>query len=924
VGRSDPGPRLLRGRRSECEALDRLLANVRAAQSRVLVLRGEAGIGKTALLEYLMECASGCHVARAAGVESEMELAFAGLHQLCAPMLNRLERLPDPQRDALSTAFGLSAGEPPDQFLVGLAVLSLLAEVAEEEPLVCLVDDAQWLDHASAGTLAFVARRLLAERVGFVFALREPSDDGDLARLPELVVGGVNDADARALLDSVIKGPVDEPVRDRIIAETRGNPLALLELPRGLTPAELAGGFGLPDTMPLSSRIEEGFRRRLESLRVETRRLLLTAAAEPVGDVTLLWRAADRLGIGVDEAAEAEAAGLIEIDGRVRFRHPLVRSAVYRSASTQERQDVHRALAEVTDPESDPDRRAWHRAHATRAPDEEVAVELEHSAGRAQARGGVAAAAAFLERATQLTLDPTRRGGRALAAAEAKFEVAAPERVFALLATAELCPLDALQRARLERLRAQLTFARRRGSDAARLLLEAARRLEPLDAGLARETYVEAIGAAIFAGRLSDSRDLRKAAEAARAAPSGSEPPRAIDVLLDGLATRFTDGYVAGVPPLRRALHAFVREEGRRQDELAWLLLASPVAHEAWDDEAADRLTARSVARARDAGALTILPIALEYRAGVHFHSGELAAASALIEEANAISEATGNTPLVYASLVLAAWRGQEASTVELIEASIRDATARGEGRVISLMEYARAVLYNSLGRYQAALAAAERACEHEDLGLFAWPLTELIEASARTGSLDVAAAAFRRLEQRTRAGGTDWALGIEAASRALLSDGDDADALYREALERLESGRCAFHRARVQLLYGEWLRRDGRRVDAREQLRAAHEMFTEFGAGGFAERARRELLATGETVRTRKDDATDELTPQELAIARLAAEGHTNPEIGAQLFLSARTIEWHLRKVFAKLAISSRRQLRAALPESSQDVASV
>nr|MDQ3821817.1 AAA family ATPase [Actinomycetota bacterium] len=408
MGGTHPAPRL-RGRRGECEALDRLLANVRAGESRVLVLRGEAGIGKTALLEYLMERASGCRVARAAGVESEMELAFAGLHQLCAPLLDRLGHLPVPQREALSTAFGLSAGEPPDRFLVGLAVLSLLAEVAEEAPLVCLVDDAQWLDHASAATLAFVARRLLAERVGFVFALREPTDDADLTRLPGLVVGGLGDADARALLNSVIKGPVDERVRDRIVAETHGNPLALLELPRGFTPAEVAGGFGLPSTLPLSGRIEQGFRRQLQRLPVETRQLLLTAAAEPVGDATLLWRAADRLGIGADAAAAAEAASLIEIGAGVRFRHPLVRSAIYRSASPQQRRAVHRALAEVTDPERDPDRRAWHRAHATVAPDEEVAVELEHSAGRAQARGGVAAAAAFLERATELTLDPARR-----------------------------------------------------------------------------------------------------------------------------------------------------------------------------------------------------------------------------------------------------------------------------------------------------------------------------------------------------------------------------------------------------------------------------------------------------------------------------------------------------------------------------------
>ena len=926
---SDPvslgGAMRLLGRRGECDALDGLLASVRAGQSRVLVVRGEAGVGKTALLDYLVERASGCRIARAAGVESELELPFTGVHQLCAPMLDRLEHLPGPQRDSLATAFGLSAGEPPDRFLVGLAVLGLLAEAAEHDPLVCVLDDAQWLDPGSAQALAFVARRLMAERVALVFALREPSGDRDLTGLPELLVRGLGDGDARAVLDSVIRGPLDERVRSRIIAETSGNPLALLELPRGLTPAELAGGFALPNTMRLANRIEQGFLRRLEPLPPQTRRLLLTAAAEPVGDATLLWRAAAILGIGADAAAPADAAGLIQIGARVRFRRPLVRSAIYGSSSLRERQHVHAALAEATEPDVDPDRRAWHRAHAAAGPDEAVAAELERSAGRAQSRGGLAAAAAFLERAATLTPDPARRGARALAAAGAKFDAGDPETAQELLTISERAPLDALQRARLERLRAQLTFARRRGSDALPALLAAARRLAPLDAESARETYLDALGAAIFAGRLGDDRDVREAAEAARAAPPGREPSRPIDLLLDGLAIRFTDGYEAALPMLRRALRAFAHDPQKSRDGgLRWLWIGWPVANELWDDEGWQELTSWAVGVARDTGTLTILPIALLYRAGVYISAGEFAAASALIEEASAITEATGITPLTYVSPVLAAYRGEETRASELIESSIEDARARGEGRVISLFEYSRAVLYNGLGRYDDALAAAQRACEREDLGLFGWSLTELVEAGARSGRRDVAAAALRQLEERTRAAGTDWAVGMQARSRALLSDGADAEDLYREALERLANGRLAVYRARAQLLYGEWLRREGRRDDAREQLRNAHRLFSDMGAEAFAERARRELLATGETVRKRDVATRDELTAQEARIARLAADGLSNPEIGAQLFLSRRTIEWHLKKVFAKLGISSRQQLPDALRETGRSAVHV
>jgi DNA-binding CsgD family transcriptional regulator len=913
----------LRGRRSECESLDRLLGNVRGGQSRVLVLRGDAGVGKTALLEYLVANAAGCRTMRAAGVESEMELAFAGVHQLCAPVLSHMAHLPAPQRDALGTAFGLRAGSATDRFLVGLAVLSLLSEAAEERPLVCVVDDAQWLDRASAQVLGFVARRLLAESVAVVFAVRDLSEDQELGSLPVMVVGGLSDADARALLDSATPGRLDELVRDRVVAESNGNPLALLELPRGLSAAELAGGFGRPDARPVASRIEQSFLRRVRALPAETQRLLLAAAADPVGDVTLLWRAAEVLGIGADAAPPAAADGLIELGARVRFRHPLARSAAYRAAAVRERREIHRALADVTDASADPDRRAWHRAQAALEPDETVAGELERSADRAQGRGGIAAAAAFLERATDLTPDPARRGARALAAAQAKFEAGDAGAASALLAAAEIGPLDELQRARLARMRAHIEFARRRGSDAPALLLDAARQLETLDPGLARETYLEALGAAVFAGRLGGPCGVREVAEAARAAPAGPSPRRPIDLLLDGVATRFTAGYGAGVPVLRRAVQAFRREAVRSEGDIVpWLWLAWLFAGDLWDDEAWHELATHAVRLAREAGALTVLPVDLEYRAGVHLHAGEFAAASALIEEADAITAVTGNAPLRYTALFLAAWRGEEAPALRLIEARVRDAAATGEGRATGSVQYITAVLYNGLGRYQPALAAAQRACEYDDLGFHGWSLVELVEAGARSGAQEAAASALRELDERASAAGTDWALGILARSSALLESGPAADALYREAVERLERCRIVVHLARAHLLYGEWLRRENRRMNAREHLRVAYEMLSRIGAEAFAERARGELLATGETVRKRSVESRDVLTPQEALVARLAAQGRTNPEIGAQLFISSRTAEYHLHKVFTKLGISSRRRLRDALRDSTPTAA--
>jgi DNA-binding CsgD family transcriptional regulator len=921
MSNGQPGPGLM-GRRAECEALDRLLDEVRAGQSRVLVLRGEPGVGKTALLEYLVEQASGCHVARAAGVQSEMELAFAALHQVCAPMLDRLNRLPVPLCDALRSAFGISPRRPPDRFLVALAVLSLLSDVAEEQPLICLVDDEQWLDRASAQALGFVARRLGAEQVGLVFAARASSDD--VAGLPELVVEGLPEGDARLLLDSVVTGPLDERVRDQIVAETRGNPLALLELPRGLTPAELAGGFGLPGGGSLSGRIEESFRRRLEALPAEARLLSLVAAAEPVGEPVLVWRAAERLGIGAQAATPAAEAGLLEFGARVLFRHPLVRSAAYRSASLQQRQDVHRALAEVTDPENDPDRRAWHRAHAAPGPDEDVAEELERSAGQAQARGGLAAAAAFLERAATLTPEPARRVQRLLAAARGKSDAGALDAALGLLVAVEAGPLDALQAVEVEHLRGQFGLMQRRVSDAARLLLSAARRFEPFNTELAREAHVEALGAAMWVGDLGSPGGVREAAEAARAAPPGPEPPRAVDALLDAFAMRLTEGYAAAAPPMTRALELVLALDVGTDGVGRWLWLAgasSELALELWDAESSHALAARVARFARDEGALALSQFALDSLARTHLLAGELSAAALMIEEARLIAEVTGNPPVAQSGMMFAAWRGQEPEASELIEATVRGATAGGLGRMVDFATYASSVLYNGLGRPDAACDAVRQAFEHDQLGFGPFVLPELAEAASRTGDVALVTAALEWLSERTRVTPTEWSLGIEARVRALLSEGDVAESLYQESIARLGRTRARSQLARGHLLYGEWLRRQRRRIDSRQELRTALDMLDTMGIEAFAERARRELAATGETARKRTRESNLELTPQEAQIARLARDGLSNPEIGTRLFISPRTVKYHLHKAFTKLDITSRNQLDSVLPRDPNTI---
>ena len=908
----------LRGRAAECEALNQLVASAKAGRSQVLVLHGEAGIGKTALLDYLLARSADCRVARSAGVEAEMELPFAGLHQLCSPFLVLLDRLPAPQQEALQTAFGLRAGPVPDRFLVGLAVLSLLSEAADKQPLICVIDDAQWLDRATTQTLTFVARRLLAESVAVVFALREFGDHPGLDGLARLAVEGLAEADARDLLATVVTGPLDPAVRDRIVAEARGNPLALLELPHGLTSAQMAFGPEA-DTMPLANRIEQGFLRRVQPLPIETQRLLLLAAAEPVGDLNLLWRAASILGIRPQTARPATAAGLLELGSRVRFRHPLVRSAVYRAASDQERRAVHQALADATDPAVDPDRRAWHRANAVTGTDAAVADELESSAQRAQTRGGVAAAATFLEHACRLSVDDRTGARRALAAATAHHQAGAFEASLGLLAQASSGPLEPLERAQVDLLRAQIMFSTTFGPKAPPMLVDAARQLVPLDPQAARDTYLQAMAAARFAG---DGDAVRQVAAAARTAPAAEQPASATDLLMDGLAVRYTDGMAAAHPALQEAVAAFNSPALPAGMGLQWLWFAGMTALELWDDDSWQRLADRHVTMVRALGVLPLLPIALSTRSAVHVCAGELREAANLNEEVARVTELLGGQLGPYALLNFAAAQGREGEAVDLIEAAIASSDEHGQGLAGIIANYAGALLYNGLGRYEQALHAAERATVlPADLGGNTWALAELVEAAHHSRQPERGRSALDRLGVIAADTGTDWVMGLHAAMAALLATGDDVEPLFQEAVERLSRTRIRLALARAHLLYGEWLRREGRRLEARAHLRTAYDLLSAMGVEAFAERARRELLATGETVRKRVVDTQDDLTAQEEQIARLAAASRTNPEIGAELFISPRTVEWHLRKVFTKLGIKSRRELRAALADRTTSI---
>jgi DNA-binding CsgD family transcriptional regulator len=910
AGTSSTTDRLL-GRQTERQTLDRLLAGAREERGAVLVLHGEAGVGKTRLLESAPQGAEDFRTVYISGVEGEMELPFAAVQQLVSPFAELTEHLPDPQRGALDVAFGLSGGPAPDRFLVGLATLGVLSEAAEEQPLLALVDDAQWLDDSSAHALAFVARRLAAERIVLLFATRRPGDlfDG----LPQLEVGPLGRVDSRALLESALPTRLDEHVLDRIVLETRGNPLALLELPRGLTPVQLAGGFGLPATKTMPANIEESFTRRLAGLPYDARRLLLLASADSVGDPALLWRAAQELGIAESAVDTLEAEGLLEVGRRIVFRHPLVRSAVYGGAGVKERSAIHRALARATDPQIDPDRRAWHLGQATSMPDEDVAAELEDSAARAQARGGLAAGAAFLARAADLTPEARRRSQRLLAAAVAKRDAGDLDGALGLVAGVDLGALDELGVGRVRFLEAQIALEQRRGGDAGRLFLGAATRLQEVDPLLARDAFLEALGGVLTNDVVVDGGALVVAA-AARAAPPPPGEPGCVEILLHAYANRLIDGYSSAAPLYATAL-GLVLAADPPGDVGPWLSLSSArdrnvLALELWDEEALHALAARQVQLARDAGALGHLEFALSFLARSHIVAGELATAATVLEEAGLIAEATGNPKLVNAPLVLAAWRGEEPEAAGLIDANSEEAIRR---RWTS-NDYARAVLFNGLGRYEEARDAAWKAMKPDPIGYGTFLIPELAEAASRTGDRELLDYAVGWLGERTDVIESAWAEGVAARVRALASEGDEAEELYRRSIERLSGTRLRLELARSRLLYGEWLRRSRRRVDAREQLRAAFEAFEGMGAGAFANRAERELAATGEHARRRTVETNDELTPQETQIAGLAAGELTNREIAAQLFISPSTVEYHLRKVFRKLDVRSRTQLAGRL----------
>jgi DNA-binding CsgD family transcriptional regulator len=907
----------LLGREAECELIDRLIARAVIGRSGVVVLRGEAGIGKSALLGYACERAEGALLTRAVGVESEMELAYNGLHQLCVPMLDQLQRLPPPQLRALATVFGLMEGSAPNKFLVGLATLTLFAEVAEHQPLVCIVDDAQWFDQVSLQILGFVARRLFAERAAIVCAARSGIGDEILAGLPVLSVRGLGDSDALALLLANLRGPLDASVSRRIVAESRGNPLALLELPRTWRVADLAGGFALPDHLPVAAAIEASYVARLRELPVDAQLLVLAAAAEPVGDPLLLHRAADRLGIDVAAAEAADDAGLLRIRGRAEFAHPLVRSSVYRSATAHDRHRVHRALADATDADTDPDRRAWHRACATPGPDDDVAAQLERSAGRAQARGGIAAAAAFLQRAVELTSDRAQRAERAVTAAQLSFQAGRFDAAQRLLDMTEAASPDALQRARVATLRGQVALVSNYGRAAAPLLLHAAKELERFDMDLARKVYLTAWGAAVTAGHLGGADILREICRAVRGLAPLTADAHPLHLLLDGLALLTTDGRAAATPVLQHAAQAIHRLSV--EDVVGWGRFAPAASKATWDWDGYSALDERVAKVLRDAGELAELPLHLHSLALDKVLSGDFPDASALIAEAEAVAAATGTPIPRFASLWLWSRQGREVDSVTLAEATIEAATAAGQGIAVMSALWSLAVLYNGLGRYDEALSAARRVFEDAiDPWHSIYILPEVVEAAVRVGDFDLSREALERMAETTLPEGPDLGQGLEARCRAIVSNAD-AEGWYWEAIERIGRTGARTELARTHLLYGEWLRRKGRRVDARQQLRAAYDMFVAIGMDAFVERTGRELTATGVRVRRRSPETRNELTPQEEQVARLARDGRSNAEIGTQLFISVKTVEWHLGKVFTKLGVSSRRQLRTALP--NQDV---
>jgi DNA-binding CsgD family transcriptional regulator len=916
VRASDQERPALRGREQELATLATVIDRARSGRSGALVVAGEAGVGKTALLRAAVAPldARTVRVERIVAAESEMELPYAGVHQLCGRMMGLAVQLPEPQRDALEAALGLRSGAPPSPFLVGLSLLGLLSEAAAERPLVCVVDDAHWLDEVSRRALAFVARRLDAEGIALLLGTRRVPDE--FAGLERLTVGGLADEAARELFRLAVPGTIDRRVRDQLIAEARGNPLALQELPRALSPAQMAGGFALVGSLPLESRIEESVLAQLAPLPAEARMVLLLASADPTGDPALLWRAIAVLGLDAGALDAAERSGALEVGTRIGFRHPIVRSAVYRAGAPADRRRVHAALAEATYAERDPDRRAWHRASATVRPDEAVAHALEESADRARTRGGVAAVALFLERSAELTPARGRRAQRLIAAAQAKHDAGAPEPALRLLDTADDLTLTPLQQALAARLRAQARYALRRDHGALGELLAAARRLESLHPVLARDTYLEALAAALYSSRLGHEEDVPTVARAILDVTADDHSHRARDLILRGQALLALEGQSAAVETLRAALAAF-EHQTPDQLELRWMWLGCRAAVDLWDADALRALADRQATIAREQGVLAILPITLCFVMSVRLMDGDLDGFSHACDEVDLIKSATGHLLPRFGRVILEAFRGRDEALARRVGPLRRDAERRGEGNALSVANYAEAVAANGAGRYADAVAAARQELPHAREYSFAMrTLPELVEAAVRTDDRELAEQGLAQLAAVTRPAGGDWALGVLAMTEAQLASGTEAEARYEDAIERFARARMPLMEGRTRLLYGEALRRQARRIDARVELRAAHRLLSQCGAEAFAERAARELAATGETMRPRLAEATDALTEQELNVARLAREGLTNRDIGSRLFISSRTAEYHLRKVFLKLGLSSRAELKQALTE--------
>ncbi|MFF5563988.1 ATP-binding protein [Streptomyces sp. NPDC012623] len=883
-------PAQLVGRQAEIRRIDELAEAARAGRGGALVLRGEAGIGKSALLDHTRRTASGFRTVGADGSQYERELPFAALHRLCVPMLPHLAELPAPHSEALRTVFGLVTGVP-DVFRIGLATLELLSRAARDRPLLCLIDDAQWLDTASSKVLAFLARRVSCDRVAMVFAVRPQQPPGELDDLPGLFVGGLNDSEARTLLAARSHAPLDDQVGQRIVSEARGNPLALLELPG-------AGGFTPPDASSVPTRIERGFEARLAGLPDGARLLLTVASADPTGDPGLLWPAARQLDIDLTAAgAAATSTGLVEFSTRIRFCHPLARSVVYRSAEAAQRATAHRVLAAATDPVVDPDRRAWHRAQAVTAPDEDVAAELERSALRARSRGGVAAAAAFLARAAELSMDTAERTERTLAAVRAKLDAGIGDSAAELLATVENTKLDELQCARVDLLRGQIAFQRHNDGNGPMFMLRAAQRLSESDPERSRESFLDALEMSLVVGRASGVMDMVLAA--ARTAASAPGPP---DVL-DALTRLAAEGHRAAVPLIRTILDGEDTPMWTRRPGLAVML-----ACELWDPHTHRAIVEWLMKTGRESGSPLLLRLGLAQLTSSAVLTGDFGQAMAAVAEEEAIADAIGGPPVTYHRLQLAALRGHRREALELFETVTAAATERGAGQLIANTHWAAAVLHNGLGDYPAALAAARRATAHGDLFLTGFSLPELVEAAVRCGERDAATTALESLTERTDASGTTSGLGIAAYARGLVTGVEDH---YREAVEHLEQSPMIPYRARAHLLYGQWLRREGRRRDCRHHLRTAHALLSERGIDAFARRAADELRATGEKAPARSGPAFDQLTAQEMYIARLVATGATSKEVAARLFLSPRTIDAHLRNIFRKLGVTSRRQLR-------------